>query len=796
MSFNSLETINFSRKQSKMKTKSILQTFLLSLLLGVWGSFSIDTNAQGCSFEDAYDSPYIQEIVESDTAFPTGFGGCFFTQQYILFEYDGEAYVRTVAGYNSLNQETGVGCPAPDIADIFYDCDGNYICGFGFTGPPADPDFCNALIAASAYGTVIWAVDGATTEPAVQKRGFYTYTACIGEVLDIPIHQGGPGLAQPDPPCINDGTFTFTGEVSGSVANGVLSITVDGPGVVVYDFGVGNGTGCVGKWTITIEYDSNCTDVCVVDDPFSVPFIQDIVNDNNPCFAYSEIVELEYEGETYFRVEQIIAPTYSPETCPVPEIVPAAYYDCEGNYICEFTSPTNPSLCDALVPATPSGTVIWENDFGTGPPVSSAPIFLNNPWLANLVNETDCTEEETITVYESGGNEYFYVKTAEGGSLYINGIFFCVDSPGVNCVNSNNLTNLIDSWTCGETNTPGMPCGVEAPLTLDFMQPWFTFNDTASNGTCLYMPEIVMFELEGYIFFRRLTVTDSNILTPDGGNCEDSEQYLFFDCIGNEFCAPWGNDSEELCDDLWTASQSGTVIYSYTPGTDPTPNPKTIELTALLEGPYNTNTGLMETNLLNSNLLPLIQPYNTAPWDYYGGEIVSNFPSNVVDWVLVEAREGVANSAVANTTVVEQKAALLLSDGTIIAPNGEALVFQSLYGEAYYFSIRHRNHLDIISATAIPIEATIVYDFTQGVNQAFGAEQLKVMSDGKAVLYASDFNPNGIILNTDYDQWFVEPALNQVYHLTDANLDGVVQATDYDLWFLNRSKLGSVEIQY
>lgn len=625
MSFNSLETINFSRKQSKMKTKSILQTFLLSLLLGVWGSFSIDTNAQGCSFEDAYDSPYIQEIVESDTAFPTGFGGCFFTQQYILFEYDGEAYVRTVAGYNSLNQETGVGCPAPDIADIFYDCDGNYICGFGFTGPPADPDFCNALIAASAYGTVIWAVDGATTEPAVQKRGFYTYTACIGEVLDIPIHQGGPGLAQPDPPCINDGTFTFTGEVSGSAANGVLSITVDGPGVVVYDFGVGNGTGCVGKWTITIEYDANCTDVCVVDDPFSVPFIQDIVNDNNSCFAYSEIVELEYEGETYFRVEQIIAPTYSPETCPAPDIVNTAYYNCEGNYICGFGftgSPADPTLCDALVAATPSGTVIWENDFGTGSPVSSAPIFLNNAWLSNVVSEANCSNE-TVTVYQSGNYEFFYVEDAIGSNLYFqDGTFYCSASPNFDCLGAYGLTTVVDTWTCGDTGNSEMPCGVEDPLTLDFMQIVLGYNDIWVEGTphCLYLVEIVQFELDGFTFLRRRIESNVNGVSSSGMPCEPYTDYTFYDCVGNEFCSFGDNASEELCADLLAASASGTVIWSYDPSNAPIPNPEPTS-------PIFTEYAWLTTN-------NLVNPNNC------NGETVMVYSSGIYDFIYIENSSG------------------------------------------------------------------------------------------------------------------------------------------------------------
>lgn len=222
-----------------------------------------------------------------------------------------------------------------------------------------------------------------------------------------------------------------------------------------------------------------------------------------------------------------------------------------------------------------------------------------------------------------------------------------------------------------------------------------------------------------------------------------------------------------------------------------------LELTVILEGPYDPSTGLMDTDLLDAGLLPNSQPYNVAPWNHNGGESVDMIPENTVDWVLVEARSGALDLTSPSTTVIETQAAFLLSDGSIVSLSGETLQFYNLGdGADYHIAIRHRNHLDIISATPSTSNATIFHDFSLSTNEAFGPEQLKEMSDGKFAMFAADFDPNGVILNTDYDDWTAEPALNQVYNLTDANLDGVVQATDYDLWFINRSKLGVVEIQY
>lgn len=81
--------------------------------------------------------------------------------------------------------------------------------------------------------------------------------------------------------------------------------------------------------------------------------------------------------------------------------------------------------------------------------------------------------------------------------------------------------------------------------------------------------------------------------------------------------------------------------------------------------------------------------------------------------------------------------------------------------------------------------------------QALGAFQMKwIEADSKSVLYAGEFNSDGVIQVTDYDLWAAEPAALEVYDEVDANLDGVIQVTDYDLWFFNKAKIGAVEIGF
>ena len=62
------------------------------------------------------------------------------------------------------------------------------------------------------------------------------------------------------------------------------------------------------------------------------------------------------------------------------------------------------------------------------------------------------------------------------------------------------------------------------------------------------------------------------------------------------------------------------------------------DLTILLEGPFN---GIdMNTTFNDNGILPLNQPYNTAPWYYPGTESVASIPNpDIVDWVLVELRD-------------------------------------------------------------------------------------------------------------------------------------------------------------
>ncbi|HAB53869.1 MAG TPA: hypothetical protein DCE80_17110 [Ignavibacteriales bacterium] len=135
-----------------------------------------------------------------------------------------------------------------------------------------------------------------------------------------------------------------------------------------------------------------------------------------------------------------------------------------------------------------------------------------------------------------------------------------------------------------------------------------------------------------------------------------------------------------------------TRIGSFTFGLD-------LDLKVFLQGPYS-GSGEMTTQLNSSNYLPNEQPYDSSPWNHNGVEKVTDnfFTTNqdIVDWVLVELRTGTAPSS-----TIARRAALLNKFGKVVGLDGARPLRFGLPPGNYYVVIRHRNHLDVMSA--IPV---------------------------------------------------------------------------------------------
>ena len=117
----------------------------------------------------------------------------------------------------------------------------------------------------------------------------------------------------------------------------------------------------------------------------------------------------------------------------------------------------------------------------------------------------------------------------------------------------------------------------------------------------------------------------------------------------------------------------------------------------------------MRTTLNSSNLLPLTQPFTSAPFNYAGTESVASIPNaNIVDWVLIEHRKpssglpGDANTA----TITGRKAGFLLNNGTVVDLDGVTpIAFNITKQGGAFIVVRHRNHLAIMS-NSIPSNST------------------------------------------------------------------------------------------
>ncbi len=120
-----------------------------------------------------------------------------------------------------------------------------------------------------------------------------------------------------------------------------------------------------------------------------------------------------------------------------------------------------------------------------------------------------------------------------------------------------------------------------------------------------------------------------------------------------------------------------------------------VQLYAALEGPFDAANGIMRTDLVDRNLVPLTSPYNTAP------QTAATIPEDVVDWVLVQLRASAAGSTVA------AKSCFLKNDGAIVQADGQVnLTFMNVDEGTYYIVLSHRNHLAVMSANVLALSGT------------------------------------------------------------------------------------------
>jgi large repetitive protein len=198
-------------------------------------------------------------------------------------------------------------------------------------------------------------------------------------------------------------------------------------------------------------------------------------------------------------------------------------------------------------------------------------------------------------------------------------------------------------------------------------------------------------------------------------------------------------------------------------------------LKVLLQGAYARASDSMRTAL--SSHIPRRQPYGGAPWNYTGNDSVPAVSPSVVDWVLIELR-----SDTAATSVVDRRAAFVKNDGSVVNLDGTSTVlFPSLPAGDYYVVVHHRNHLAVMSSSALGLSGyTPLYDFTVSQAQARGVNPMKALGT-QFGLFSGDANGDGQVTSLDFDQF--NPKFRSAatgYEVTDFTLDGQVTSLDFD----------------
>lgn len=147
--------------------------------------------------------------------------------------------------------------------------------------------------------------------------------------------------------------------------------------------------------------------------------------------------------------------------------------------------------------------------------------------------------------------------------------------------------------------------------------------------------------------------------------------------------------------------------------------PKVYLQGALFDVTYsNPPTNTVVNTLMRDNLRALASFPTTSPYSYWNPTISANtiMPAvlttsgtdAIVDWVFVELR-----NAADPGVIISGRSALLQRDGDIVNLDGTSpLDYRAVSGATYYVTVRHRNHLAVMSAGALALTpAGLVLDF-------------------------------------------------------------------------------------
>ena len=204
---------------------------------------------------------------------------------------------------------------------------------------------------------------------------------------------------------------------------------------------------------------------------------------------------------------------------------------------------------------------------------------------------------------------------------------------------------------------------------------------------------------------------------------------------------------------------------------------------ALLEGAYDTG-GLMTTGLNSNSAIPLVSTLADA-------RVVGSIPAGVTDWVMLELR------TTADGAALSQRSFFVKNNGDVVDWDGAStsLSLPDAAAGSYYLVIAHRNHLAVMSASAVALtgSAATAFDFTTGLDKFYGNDAALLDTSPTNIygLYAGDATANGQVQNDDKNEDWKTQTGTSGYKSADFNLNAQVQNDDKNEFWKNNVGKGT-----
>lgn len=313
---------------------------------------------------------------------------------------------------------------------------------------------------------------------------------------------------------------------------------------------------------------------CDIYDALEMPWLQAYTLENRGGLLWCDsttvnVTQFEYRGETHFEMEFVYFGDQ--QDCPN-QTSARGYYNCAGELVCNFFPLWPESYCYTYQDAVEAtGQLLFSHKAGNFPaelelisePTNVSPIFIDYPFLNEVVDKYDCTNT-TVTVFASGIYKYLLVEDATSSILYNqDGVTYCQNSSNYDCVAAYNLTEVIATWNCQDSQEENEP-----PFTLPNDTSVFTtydwLNTLVDQNNCANTSVTVYGGIFGYVLVEDDT---SGILYNNDGvvYCQNTPNY---DCVEayflTEVVAIWSCEgSQEENEPPTTPPNDASIFTDY-----------------------------------------------------------------------------------------------------------------------------------------------------------------------------------------------------------------------------------------